>query len=140
MLKKRCLCARVLAICPDGRIVVIQKPDGHIEFPGGGMISEDLGDPELTALRELCEETGIMICGSGRLSVVLKQQKDAHHQWICYRINLSDEELRWYRPGSLEGMVRIICPKLLISDLGRFMTHRQTNILNKHIATLAIAA
>ncbi len=136
-MKHRDLCARVLAICPDGRIVVVQKPDGHVEFPGGGLLDLDLGDPKLTALRELNEETGISIEDTARLSLLMEYQKDANHTWFCYQLFLEDSELRWYRSESLEGKVVIICPHALAKSSELRMTERQNQILLDHTAILA---
>jgi 8-oxo-dGTP pyrophosphatase MutT (NUDIX family) len=135
--KKRPLCARVLAICPGGKIVVLQKPDGHIEFPGGSMLHEDQQDPMNTALRELFEETAIEVSdGHSRLTEIHRAQKTPHHVWICYVLHLQDDEVKWYRPESNEGRVEIMCPRSILDGRSDRMTERQWNILQKYVAQL----
>lgn len=135
---KRYLCARVLTICPDGRIVVIQKEDGHVEFPGGGMLPEDKDDPVLTALRELWEETGIFVDEVYRLSELKRYRKDSMHEWLCYKLTLTYAELKWYCPESPEGKVMIIDPEMLRDEYGTRMTENQLQILNSHINELIV--
>ncbi len=134
-------CARVLPVCPDGKVIVIQKNDGHLQIPGGGSETKDGGDPALTALRELEEEVHIKVVGSNpkaRLIEVARKEKDDFHTWVCYKIYLTQDEVECYQPevyenGILVGMAVRLFPKDIVALYADRMTEAQYAVMHQHM-------
>ena len=105
--------AASVIIDPDGRVLLVRHAYGrhNWELPGGNAIREE--SPDITAARELLEETGIR-ANVGRLTGVYHEP--AHRLgpmlhfvfWVEWEASLvpepcSDEigELGWFAPDSL---------------------------------------
>jgi len=111
-------CARILAVCPDGKIFLIKKSDDRRELPGGGDEPVDEGNPARTALREFAEETGVYLDGESkitRLKQIARIQKKDNHIWICYLLFITEDELRWYTPETQEGKAIRVHPRDIAS-------------------------
>lgn len=116
--KKPKYCSRVLAVCPDGRIFLIKKRQGHFELPGGGEEKKDEGNPALVVLRELGEETGVYLIDEPkipRLREISRIRRNDEHIWICYILYITQEELEMYRPESDEGEAHLFKPETILS-------------------------
>lgn len=137
----KAFCARVLAVCPDGKVIVIEKDDGHLQIPGGGSEYVDKGDPALTALRELFEETNIRLYGhdpQARLQEVVRKQKDELHTWVCYKVYLTQDETEQYQSEVYEdgvrvGTVRRLFPKDIVALYTDRMTDAQYGVIYQHV-------
>lgn len=133
-------CARILPICPDGKVFIIEKIDGHGQIPGGGSEYCDQGDPKLTALRELDEEIHVYVGGpdpASRLVEVRRNQKDEFHTWVCYKVYLTQEEVEEYNSdvyegGILVGKVRRMFPKDILTEFAGRMTDSQYGVISEH--------
>lgn len=133
-------CARVLAICPDGKVFIIEKTDGHGQIPGGGSEYCDHGNPRLTALRELDEEIHVSVGGpdpASRLVEIRRNQKDEFHTWVCYKIYLEQDEVEQYHPdvyegGLLVGKARRMFPQDIVTEFAGKMTDAQYDVISEH--------
>jgi 8-oxo-dGTP pyrophosphatase MutT (NUDIX family) len=134
-------CARVLPVCPDGKVFIIEKDDGHGQIPGGGSEYRDHSDSRLTGLRELFEETHISVDGddpSSRLIELRRTQKDEFHTWVCYKVYLTQEEVERYHPDVYEGGVRVgtvrrMFPQDILVEYAGRMTEAQYAVIYQHV-------
>ena len=139
MLQRRAYNARVLAVCHDGKIFVIDTPDGRVELPGGGSEVEDDGRPDRTAIRELGEEIGVYIEKAHRLVEIERRDKSdlitGLHISLVYKVTLSQEEIQRYKPETPEGKVLRISPNDLVHSVifGRMTTHQQI-VVTSHLS------
>lgn len=98
-----------LVLFNDGRVLLLKRPNGLWEFPGGAV---EWGEsPESAAIREAREESGINATGISLLTVTSatypKGDSEKHSVYIVYRgqspteeVVLSKEhvEYRWLSP------------------------------------------
>ncbi len=61
------------------------------KLPGGGVDSVDNNDPEKTAIRELCEETGLEITEDDQLTHILKENMGVYDRHLFLALIGSEE-------------------------------------------------
>lgn len=97
----------------DDKVLVLKRPDGLLEFPGGGI--EWSETPEQAATRETKEETGLSVANLkliGTTSATFEKEGNQKHAlYIVYRaetgskdITISGEhaEYRWLSSNELK--------------------------------------
>jgi 8-oxo-dGTP diphosphatase len=110
------LVAACALIDPDGRVLIAQRPEGKSmaglwEFPGGKVESGER--PELTLIRELQEELGIVVKEEclAPLTFASHLYPDFHllmPLYVCRRWEgimeaREGQKLKWVRPRDLRG-------------------------------------
>ncbi len=109
------LVAAVALVAPDGRVLVQRRPGGKSlaglwEFPGGKVESGET--PECALRREIVEELGVEVGAIAPLGFASERLDEAHlilmlyscRQWTGNPSALHADELKWVRPGELEGL------------------------------------
>lgn len=85
-----------LVLFHNDRILLLKRPNGFWEFPGGGL---DWGeDPESCALRETSEETGLRAEDLKLVTITSatyeKDGNDKHSVYIVYRGTVKSDDVR----------------------------------------------